>query len=590
MRAGLLATALLASAALLLPGPASELREAATDLLMAAAPRRTGTAPVLAVAVTEEDLALIGPWPWPRERLAELVSRLASAQPAALALDLAFPEATTGDTALEVALAGTRSVQALLGGTSPPPHGFPVAQLGRPDLSGLMTLPGVEPSAIKGTSGALAVLPGRVVRALPLVARIGPAGGKQLLPGFALGALVRALELETVLLRGESSVALQLGSFLLELPSDGLLRLDPPRDAVPMIAAGAVLRGEMEPGAVHGRIVVVGVTAPEAAPLRPSALGPFTPSLLVQAEAVAQLAVGWIPQRPRHARAAETVATLLLGLGAATAVRRRVLGGLLLSAGAAVLWPVLTLIALREGGLLMDPAIPAFGSLAGGMAEAATAAHRLARERARLLSRFTHRLPTGVAEQLLARPQAERLRPELCRVAVVMTDLSGFFAMVRHGEPARVIALLNAYLAGIEEAVLAESGTLERLIGDSVLAVFGAPLARPDDTTRALAAARAIDRFAEDFRRRPEAMALGWGETRIGVAAGEVLAGEVGGSRLTWAVCGDAANVAARLQELGKSLGRRGLVSGIEDASLPPPIGRFSLRGLDGQVEVRPLD
>jgi adenylate cyclase len=205
------------------------------------------------------------------------------------------------------------------------------------------------------------------------------------------------------------------------------------------------------------------------------------------------------------------------------------------------------------------------------------------------MARFAHRLPPGVAEALLARPEAERLRPERFQVAVVLTDLANFSAMVRGAEPATVVPLLNAYLAGIEAAVTEQGGTLERLIGDSVLAVFGAPVPQPDHGSRALAAARALDRFAEGFRARPEAAALGWGATRIGVAAGEVLAGELGGSRLTWTVCGDAANVAARLQELAKSLGLRGLVTGIGDPSLAPALGRFALRGLPGEVAVHPL-
>ncbi|CAH0307861.1 hypothetical protein ROS9278_04802 [Roseomonas sp. CECT 9278] len=193
-----------------------------------------------------------------------------------------------------------------------------------------------------------------------------------------------------------------------------------------------------------------------------------------------------------------------------------------------------------------------------------------------------------MAERLLALPEAARLKPERCRVAVVMTDLAGFTAMVRAGPPQAVVAVLNDYLAGVEQAMLAQGGTLERLIGDSVLGVFGAPVAMPDADARALAAARAVDAFAEAFRRRPEAAALGFGETRIGVAAGEVLVGEMGGARLTWTVCGDAANVAARLQELARTVGRRALVAGIEDAALPPPLGVFALRGV-GDVEVRPL-
>ncbi len=67
------------------------------------------------------------------------------------------------------------------------------------------------------------------------------------------------------------------------------------------------------------------------------------------------------------------------------------------------------------------------------------------------------------------------------------------------------------------------------------------------------------------------------------------MVGEVGGSRLSWVVCGDAANTASRLQELARELGRRALVTGIADPSLPPPLGRFALRGLAGESVVHPL-
>jgi adenylate cyclase len=161
--------------------------------------------------------------------------------------------------------------------------------------------------------------------------------------------------------------------------------------------------------------------------------------------------------------------------------------------------------------------------------------------------------------------------------------------MVRRSDPAAVVAVLNVYLAGIEKLVTATGGTLERLIGDGTLVIFGAPVPQVDHAARALEAARSIDRFAEEFRNRLDARLLGWGATRIGVATGEVMVGEVGGSRLTWTVCGDAANIAARLQELARELGMRALVTGIVDPSLPPPLGSFTLRGLPGEVVVHPL-
>lgn len=583
MRAGALAAGVLVLAALAAPRLAERAHDAATDALVQAVPRPPdGATPVVIVAVDAATLAAEGPWPWPRERLARLVAAVAAAQPAAIALDVALPDPAPGDAALAEAIAAAPLVQAVLAGAGAPPPGPGVVVLGAPDLARLPVLPGVAPPAVGGAPPGFAGLPGTMVRAAPMLLRVGREG---MLPGLALAALARALEAPALMLR-EGQV--QLGDVGFDLPPDGLLRLHPAAAAVPVIPAAEVLAGAPAAAVLRGRLVVVGVTAPGAAALRPSVLGPFTASAVVQGEAAAQLAAGWVPLRAPGGVAGGALAALLLGVVAAALVRRRTAPGLVVAALLAIGWVGLAAAALRFGPLLLDPLLPAAAALLGGVAEAAAAALRLAREKARLAARFAHRLPTGVVERLLATPEAERLKPERCRVAVVMTDLAGFSAMVRDGDPQAVVAALNAYLAGVEQAMLAQGGTLERLIGDSVLAVFGAPVAMEDAGVRALAAARAVDAFAEGFRRRPEALALGFGETRIGVAAGEVLVGEMGGARLTWTVCGDAANIAARLQELGKTVGLRALVAGIEDSSLPPPLGVFALRGV-GDVEVRPL-
>lgn len=601
MRAGGAAGLLLAAALLLFPGAAEQARENATDALMQTVPRPApATAPpVIAVAVAEADLDRLGPWPWPRARWARLVALAASAGAASVALDVAFVEPAAEDAALRAALEDAPAVLGLVGGAARPPGaGFGIAVLGRPGLGDLPVLAGVTPPAVEGAPGAATVLPGATVRSVPLLVRVAAAPGAEetpaLLPGLALGAIARALGAETLLLRGDPGGAartLQLGSWVLPMPEGGALRLHPGRAPVPVVGAASLLGAAASDAAadLRGRIVLLGATAAEAAPLRPSVLGPFTPSLLLQAEAVAQLAEGWVPRRLAGGARAEAAAALALALLAAAAVRWRTGAGMAIALGLALAWLGGAAAALRLGPVLADPAFPPLGALLGGGVEAGAAALRLARERARLMARFSHRLPPGVADALLALPEAERLRPERRRVAVIITDLAGFSGMVRSADPAAVVPLLNAYLAGIEAIVTREGGTLERLIGDSVLAVFGAPAPQPDHAARALAAARAIDRFAEEFRARPEAVAAGWGQTRIGVAAGEVLAGEVGGSRLTWTVCGDAANMASRLQELGKELGCRGLVTGIDDPGLGAPRARMALRGIPGEVDIHGL-
>lgn len=548
-------------------------------------PRPGEAPPVVMVEIDEAALATT-PWPWPRARLAALVAALAAAGAGSVALDIALDQPEPGDAALAARLREAGGIAGALAGTEAPP-GIGVALAGQPDLGALLALPGLAPPPLPGVPAAFAALPGSPVRAVPLLVRL-EAAPELPVPGLALAAVLRATGTATLLLAAGLPPGMVLGGAALPLPRDGMLRLHPGRTPPDRVCAARVLAGDLPD--LGGRVAVIGVTAPEvraAAPLGvrrlyavPAAAGgsrrPVGAGLGAAAAGLGALRRGGDRARLR------VLAAAAMGRRAATGLAVSTLG--LLVAG-----PALAAAALRAGPWLADPLLPAAGAVAGGLVQGVAEARRLARDRARLLARFASRVPAGVADRLLAMPEAERLRPERRAVAIIITDLAAFSTMVRGAPPEALVAVLNAYLAGIEACVVAEGGTLERLIGDSVLAVFGAPVAQPDHEARALAAARAIDAFAEAFRARPEGAALGFGATRIGVAAGEVLVGELGGSRLTWSVCGDAANIAARLQELGKQIGRRALVTGIEDASLPPPLGRFALRGFEGEHEVRPL-
>ncbi len=416
MKVGALAAGLLVLASLAAPRMAERARDAATDLVVQAVPRPPdGASPVVIVAVDAGSLAVHGPWPWPREGLARLVAAVAAQRPAAIALDVALPDPAPGDAALAAVLAAAPVVQAVLAGPAPPPPGQGVVVVGTPDLSGLPALPGVAPPAVGGAPPGFAGLPGATVRTAPMLLRVGPEGW---VPGLAVAALARALEAPTILLRDDM---LQLAEVGLALPPDGLLRLHPAAAAVPVLPAAAILAGAPAAELLRGRLVVLGVTAPGPAVLRPSVLGPFTPSVVIQGEAAAQLAAGWVPLPAPGGAAGGAVAALVLGVLAAALVRWRTAAGL---AGAALLalgWIGVAAAALRLGPWLVDPLLPPAAALLAGVAEAAAAALREAREKARLAARFAHRLPTGVAAQLLAMPEAERLKPERRQVAVVMT-------------------------------------------------------------------------------------------------------------------------------------------------------------------------
>ena len=242
------------------------------------------------------------------------------------------------DAELTEALAASPAVLGLLAGAAPPSRSFGVALVGAPDTSGLLALPGATPLAVDGAPTALAALPGDTVRAVPMLARLG----ETVMPGLAVGVLARALELETLVLRSGQAAAAPCSSNSASsgcrCPGTGccgcIRRRPPSRCFRPRRCWPATPRT-----ALRGRLVLLGSTAAEVAPLRPSTLGPFTPSLLLQAAAAAQLAAGWVPMRILGGAWTEAGLAFLLGASAAAAVAWRPGPGLALAALLFLLWP-----------------------------------------------------------------------------------------------------------------------------------------------------------------------------------------------------------------------------------------------------------
>jgi adenylate cyclase len=154
----------------------------------------------------------------------------------------------------------------------------------------------------------------------------------------------------------------------------------------------------------------------------------------------------------------------------------------------------------------------------------------------------------------LARTPAALSQPQTLDVAVLFADLVGFTELAETRPEAEVVALLRRYYGVIERVVFDHDGTLDKYLGDGVMATFGTPSPEPGDATRALAAARAIVTGVD-------ALNLGV-QVSVGVHFGRATVGDVGPARrLEFAVIGDTVNVAARLEAATRELGARIVVS-----------------------------
>lgn len=200
-------------------------------------------------------------------------------------------------------------------------------------------------------------------------------------------------------------------------------------------------------------------------------------------------------------------------------------------------------------------------------------------------------LPRSVAAEILKDPDKLALHGEKREIFCVFTDLEGFTKLTHAIEPEMVALLLNNYLDRLADVVLQYGGTLDKFVGDAVVAFWGAPIAFPDDGERAVRAAWAMYEAGEDFRRSAPDGVPPIGRTRVGVHFGEAIVGNFGGEgRIQYTAFGDSMNTAARLEAANKSLDTKVLVSreAAERSGLDwyRPMGRIVLRGRAKPVDI----
>ncbi len=239
--------------------------------------------------------------------------------------------------------------------------------------------------------------------------------------------------------------------------------------------------------------------------------------------------------------------------------------------------------------------LPAFGWVAGWLltfAAVGTAARAIGSEQRKFAqSALGKYLPRDIAAEILRNPESLSLQGEKREIFVVFTDLEGFTKLSHAIEPEMVATLLNRYLEMLSDVVLAHGGTIDKFVGDAVVAFWGAPISRPDDGERAAKAAVAMHQAGEDFRNSVPDGVPPIGKTRVGLHFGEAIVGNFGGEgRIQYTALGDSMNTAARLESANKQTKSSILVSreAAERSGMNwfRPLGKIVLRGRSTPVEI----
>lgn len=592
------------------PVPVEELRLRIFDSYQRLAPRAPSDQPVVIVDVDEQSLAELGQWPWPRTRLADLVDTIAGAGATAIAFDFVLAEADrtsplemsrvlvqldddvrsklealdSNDEVLSRALARTKVVVAQSGvesgfirKTAPvavPGKIVDEAQVGilgpdpRPFLVSfpqlLQNVPEIERAAsARGLFSMRADADG-VVRRVPAIMT---AGGR-LKAALAVELLRVAGGSDALLLRtsGNGIESLSFGDVTIPTDANGRVWLrynghDPER----FVSARDVLEGRSETlQTLAGKLVLIGTSAVGLLDIKTTPVDAAMPGVEVHAQLLENLLSGALLHRPAYAVGTEVVIAVAAGLLTVWLVP--VVGALAVLGVGIALSGVLVggaFYAFFQHGVLIDASYPLISSIAVFWTLVFVNYFREERQRRQIRSAFGHYLSPEFVEELARNPQRLELGGETKELTILFSDVRNFTTISEsyRSDPQGLTRLMNRLLGPLSDAVVDNRGTIDKYIGDSIMAFWNAPV---DDAGHAAnACMTALEMQAAIHRlnaeRRAEAqddeppadLAIG-----IGINTGETVVGNMGSeARFNYTVLGDTVNLASRLEGQTKTYG-----------------------------------
>ncbi len=378
------------------------------------------------------------------------------------------------------------------------------------------------------------------------------------------------------------------------LPSQGVLAISRLRPAA------------LKP-ALAGKLVLIGADLPQQDRHRTSlsaSLNPAVPRLTAGVQIHANIIDQVISQRtvPETGVAGRWLIVLAIAMiGAALGVLEMPLTVRLLGVTALMgTYGGMVWYSATEGLPLLPAARPLVVLVMSFAASTSLNAYLARRDGRFIRNAFAQYLAPALVDELTRHPERLKVGGERKEMSFLFSDIAGFTSLSERLTPERLSTLLNGYLDGMSEIVLRHGGTIDKFIGDAVVALFGAPTAMPDHARRAIACAIEMDAFTETYRKENSDVSMGI--TRIGVHSGEAIVGNFGGaSRFDYTAMGDSMNIAARLEAANKHFGTRIAISrpSIEMADLMQggeipdvegtailPIGNVILKGKKQPVTI----
>ena len=374
---------------------------------------------------------------------------------------------------------------------------------------------------------------------------------------------------------------LQVGEHRVPVDSkvSALIPFRGPQGSFPYVSATDVIEGRAEPGMLAGRIVLVGATAKGLLDLRATPVQANYPGVEIHANLITGILDGKIKENPAYTVGGEFLMVLVSGLLMALllpvlspvwagAMTLGLLGGMV--AFNLAVWQLADFVFPMAAGLLAVLSLFLFNMWYAYFFEA--------RGKRQLAELFGEYVPPELVEEMSENPDSFTLDSESRELSVLFSDVRDFTTISEGLSPTELSDLMNEYLTAMTGVIYDHRGTIDKYMGDAIMAFWGAPVHERDHARQALFAAMRMVKGLGELN--PRFAARGWPPLRIGVGinTGEMYVGNMGSRyRRAYTVMGDAVNLGSRLEGLSKGYGVSIIVSDTTREAVP----EYAFRELD---------
>jgi adenylate cyclase len=581
------------------------------DLYQRIAPREAGDdVPIRIVDIDEDSLNKYGQWPWTRSLDAELINKLRDAGAAVISFDIVFAEPDrTSPKLLLAQLNHQGSVDddttRLLANLPDPDDALATAMKSVPTVASFILVPegaGEKPVQKAGYAfagdgplqfvetfpAATSDLPAlqaaalgngflnehvdwdQIVRRVPLIMRLGDK------PVFSMVAetlrvvtgartyIARAAGANGEKSFGENTGLTTIRIGPLTIPTDSAGRVwvyySKPRDDW-RISARKILSGDFDPALIKDHIVLIGTSAAGVVnDLQATPIAAGVPGVEIHAQLLEQILEGVFLDRPDWGKGAEILFALVAGIFLIIVLPRigALASGLFGIAGIVVALAI-SWFAFKDAHLLIDPIYPITVLVMVYFLSSILGYLRTEVRQQEIRSAFSRYMSPHYVAQLARNPEKLVLGGEAKMVTVMFCDIRGFTAMSEGLTPHELTRLMNSFTSPMSNIIAEAHGTIDKYIGDCIMAFWNAPLDDPDHGKNAVRAAQQIRRKLVDLNRKLKDEAEKSGRTYhelrvgIGINTGECVVGNFGSEqRFNYSLLGDPVNLASRLEGLCK--------------------------------------